>query len=201
MRASRSFSRRTRKCCPTHSRTRPCASSSKTSCSFARSPGRRLNRPDRAPDASSRARKAARPPKRPPPGAPQETERARCDDPAPGELIQGIDQFNRGEFFEQHETIELLWRATPGPIRGMYHGILQIGVGFHHWRRANYHGATVLLEEGIERLRPFAPTCQRVDVARLIAEATAARERLLALGPSRMSDYDIANAPRVHFVR
>jgi predicted metal-dependent hydrolase len=81
----------------------------------------------------------------------------------------------------------------------MYHGILQIGVGFHHWRRGNHHGATVLLDEGIERLRPFAPVCQGIDVARLIADATAARERLLALGPSRMSDYDLANAPHVHF--
>jgi hypothetical protein len=59
----------------------------------------------------------------------------------------------------------------------------------------------VLLEEGIERLRPFAPNCQGIDVARLIAEATAARARLLALGPDRMSDYDMASAPRVHFAR
>jgi predicted metal-dependent hydrolase len=171
------------------------------SCVFARSPRRRLKRPDRAPDASSRARKAARPPKRPPPGAPEEQERARCDDPAPPELLAGIEQFNKGEFFEQHETLELLWRATPGPIRGMYHGILQIGVGFHHWRRANYHGASVLLEEGIERLRPFALICHGVDVARLVADAAAARERLLVLGPTRMTEYDVANAPRVHFAR
>jgi len=57
----------------------------------------------------------------------------------------------------------------------------------------------VLLEEGIDRLRPFAPTCQGVDVARLIADATAARERLLALGAERMSDFDPAQAPRVRF--
>ena len=74
-------------------------------------------------------------------------------------------------------------------------------MGFYHWRRANFHGATVLLEEGIERLRAFAPVCHGIDVARLIDEATAARERLLALGPSRMSEYDLDNAPRVHFAR
>ena len=156
--------------------------------------------PRRDPDTSSRARKIARGPKRPPQNAPDEPPRARCDDPPPPELLRGIEQLNAGEFFEQHETLELLWRATPSPVRGLYHGILQIGVGFHHWRRGNFHGASVLLEEGIERLRPFAPSCQTVDVAALIADATAARARLLELGPDRMSEYDLGPAPRVRFV-
>lgn len=95
----------------------------------------------------------------------------------------------------------MLWRDTAAPVRGLYHGILQVGVGFHHWRRGNFHGASVLLEEGIERLRPFAPTCQTVDVAALIADAAAAREKLIALGPERMSEFDVANAPRVRFAR
>jgi hypothetical protein len=86
-------------------------------------------------------------------------------------------------------------------VRGLYHGILQVGVGFHHWGRGNFHGASVLLEEGIERLSPFAPTCQTIDVATLIADATAARERLIALGPKRMSEFDPASAPRVRFAR
>jgi len=59
----------------------------------------------------------------------------------------------------------------------------------------------VLLEEGLERLRPFAPRCQTVDVAALIGDATAARERLLALGPTRMAEFDLAGAPRVRFAR
>lgn len=94
-----------------------------------------------------------------------------------------------------------MWRDTAAPVRGLYHGILQIGVGFHHWRHGNFHGATVLLEEGIERLRPFTPACQTIDIAALIADAAASRERLLALGPDRMSQFDLANAPRVRFAR
>jgi uncharacterized protein len=153
------------------------------------------------PEPTSRSRKSARPPKRQPPGAPDEPDRARCSDAPPQALLRGIEQFNAGAFFEQHETLELLWRDTSAPVRGLYHGVLQIGVGFHHWSRGNFHGASVLLEEGIERLRPFVPTCQTIDVAGLIAGATAARERLLALGPDRMSEFDLANAPRVTFAR
>jgi predicted metal-dependent hydrolase len=115
--------------------------------------------------------------------------------------VRGIEQFNAREFFEQHETLELLWRDTNAPVRDLYHGILQVGVGFHHWGRGNFHGASVLLEEGIERLRPFTPTCQTIDVAALIVDATAARERLLALGPERMGEFDLERAPRVRFAR
>jgi predicted metal-dependent hydrolase len=124
-----------------------------------------------------------------------------CDEPPPPLLLEGIAQFNRGEFFEQHETLELLWRDTNAPVRGLYHGILQIGVGFHHWRRGNFHGASVLLEEGIDRLQAFTPTCQTVDVAALIADASSARGRLLGLGPERMNEFDLASAPRVRFAR
>ena len=131
-----------------------------------------------------------------------EPPRARCDQPPPPELLEGIEQFNKGEFFEQHETLELLWRETHTPDRGLYHGILQIGVGFHHWRGGNFHGASVLLDEGIERLRPFVPSCRTVDVARLIADATDARERLAELGEAGMHAVDVAAlAPQIRFTR
>ena len=40
-----------------------------------------------------------------------------CDEAAPPELLEGIAQCNRGEFFEQHETLELLWRAEARDLR------------------------------------------------------------------------------------
>ena len=59
----------------------------------------------------------------------------------------------------------------------------------------------MLLEEGIERLREFAPSCKTVDVAALIADASAARDRLASLGPERMSTVDVTViAPRIRFV-
>jgi predicted metal-dependent hydrolase len=126
--------------------------------------------------------------------------RVRCGEPAPPELVHGVAQFNDAEFFEQHETLELLWRDTRTPVRALYHGILQIGVGFHHWRNGNFHGASTLLDEGIQRVRPFAPRCQGVDVEALIADATRAREQLIALGAEGMRGVDIARvAPRIRF--
>ena len=85
-------------------------------------------------------------------------------------------------------------------MRGLYHAILQVGVGFHHWSKGNFHGASTLLEEGIERLRPFAPRCQGVDVDALITDSTAARERLITLGADGMRSVEVvAIAPQIRF--
>src|SRR5579864_4887576 len=81
---------------------------------------------------------------------------ATCAAPAPAQLVQAIHEFNEEQFFEQHETLELLWRATPGEIRHLYEGILQIGVGMHHlFKNHNFHGAVVKLDHGIRLLEAF----------------------------------------------
>src|SRR5450755_3067210 len=96
-----------------------------------------------------------------------------CDEPPPPALLEGIAQFNRGEYFEQHETLELLWRAERRVVRYLYQGILQIGVAFHHLRKLNHHGTVYMLTRGSNYLRPLAPVCQRVDVQRLLDDAAA----------------------------
>jgi len=124
---------------------------------------------------------------------------AACAAPAPPALRKAIEEFNSGEFFEQHETLELLWRATPEEIRHLYEGILQIGVGFYHLLvKHNFHGAAVKLDHGIRLLDAFPVTCHGVDVARLRREARAARQELLSLGPERLDSFDRQLVPRVH---
>jgi uncharacterized protein len=122
-----------------------------------------------------------------------------CGNSPPPELMKGIEEFNKGEFFEQHETLELLWRATPGEIRHLYEGILQIGVGFHHLlNKHNFHGAAVKLDHGIRLLEPFPRVCQGIDVDRLRQDASKARAHLLELGPDGLDRFDRRLIPRVH---
>ena len=123
-----------------------------------------------------------------------------CAEPPPPLLLEGIAQFNRAEFFEQHETLEALWRVEPRPVRRLYQGILQVGVAFHHLRRANYHGTVYMLTRGPMYLRPFAPVCQSVDVAGLVADAERARAEVERLGRDRLSEFDWRLAPRIRLV-
>jgi predicted metal-dependent hydrolase len=124
-----------------------------------------------------------------------------CAAPAPPELLQAIHEFNAGEFFDQHETLELLWRATPDEIRHLYEGILQVGVGLHHlFDKHNFRGAAVKLDHGIRLLEAFPPVCHGVDIERLRRDARAARAHLLALGPDRLDAFDRSRTPRVHLL-
>jgi hypothetical protein len=120
-----------------------------------------------------------------------------CSEPPPAALLEGIEQFNRGDYFEQHETLELLWRAEPRDVRRLYQGILQIGVAFHHLRRLNHHGTVYMLTRGSRYLAPFAPRCQSVDIEALLSDAATALREVERLGPGRLDEFDWRLAPRV----
>ena len=125
--------------------------------------------------------------------------KSACAAPSPPELVLAIREFNAGEFFQQHETLELLWRATPGEIRHLYEGILQVGVGMHHlFKNHNFHGAVVKLDHGIQLLSAFPDVCHGVDVARLRRDAASARAVLLGLGPDGMARFPQDLTPSVH---
>jgi predicted metal-dependent hydrolase len=123
-----------------------------------------------------------------------------CLEPPPAALLAGIAQFNRGEYFEQHETLELLWRAERRDVRRLYQGILQVGVAFHHLRRGNLHGTVYMLTRGPGYLRPFTPRCQSVDVERLLADAERALREVERLGRDRLPQFDWRLAPKVRLV-
>ena len=123
-----------------------------------------------------------------------------CDERPPPLLIEGVAQFNRGEFFEQHETLEALWRAESREVRRLYQGILQIGVAVYHVERRNHHGAVYMLTRGTRYLRPFAPRCQSVDVTDLLAQAARLLAEVRRLGPDGLERFDWSLAPRVRLV-
>jgi hypothetical protein len=102
------------------------------------------------------------------------------DERSPSILLQGVAQFNAGEYWECHETLETLWRSEPRPVRDLYQGILQIGVAFYHLRRANRPGALKLLRRGLPRLRDLPAVCQGVHVTELVQAARTIHDRVAA---------------------
>jgi predicted metal-dependent hydrolase len=109
-------------------------------------------------------------------------------EPAPERLRVGVHLFNAGEFFECHEVLEELWRAEQRPIRELYQGVLQVGVGFYHLGRGNYRGAVNLLGYGIARLERVPPGAHGLDVSALLLGARHARHQLVEGGAARMGD-------------
>ena len=122
-----------------------------------------------------------------------------CDEVPPQLLLDGVAQLNSGEFFKQHETLEDLWHAETREVRRLYQGILQIGVAMHHISKRNHHGAVYMLTRGPAYLRPFAPTCQTVNVIDLLDQATRILREVERLGPDGLARFDWSLAPQVRF--
>lgn len=119
----------------------------------------------------------------------------------PEEVLRGIEEFNRGEFFEAHEHLEDAWRAESGRIRYLYQGILQVGVGFYHQQNGNWSGAVSLLRGGIRRLEDFEPEALGIDVSGLVRRCRGCLAELERLGPERVHEFGQEKIPRVEFSR
>lgn len=123
-----------------------------------------------------------------------------CSESPPAQLLQGIREFNRRDWFECHETVEDLWIGEVGETRDFYQGVIQIAVALHHWRNGNFGGAVSLLKGGAGYLRRVADRCLWVDVASLIADSDRMRAVLEELGKERMESLDPDLIPLIQTV-
>ncbi len=107
------------------------------------------------------------------------------------ELFQrGIEEFNRGEYFEAHETWEELWRETRGPERRFYQGLIQAAAGLYHLSYGNRSGATSQLTKAVAKLEEYP------------AEYSGVRRDLLVpvLRSQAASEGRTGSPPRIHRV-
>ena len=96
----------------------------------------------------------------------------------PPELHVGVEQFNTGRYWECHETLEHVWRASPYPLRHFYHGLIKLAVGFLQVRRHNRKASRIKLSDGTRLLRVFRPKFMGLDLDRLCDESSAWLERV-----------------------
>ncbi len=75
----------------------------------------------------------------------------------PPELERFVELFNAGAYWDAHEALEGLWRATPPPLRDLYHGLIQAAAAMVHWQRHNNHGMRVLHGKAKVKLLPHRP--------------------------------------------
>ncbi|WP_346290836.1 DUF309 domain-containing protein [Sphaerothrix gracilis] len=100
----------------------------------------------------------------------------------PPAFQQGVEQFNSGQFYACHDTLEALWMEADTYVKPFYQGILQIAVAFYHLGNSNWQGAAILLGEGTNRLYPFEPSHGGVDVENLIDQSQSWLSTLQKVG-------------------
>lgn len=102
-------------------------------------------------------------------------------------LQKGITEFNQGEFYACHDTLEAIWMEAEHDEKPFYQGILQISVAFYHLGNLNWRGGAILLGEGLGRLRKFEPVHEQVNVERLVDDAFDWLSRVQDAGPEGLS--------------
>ena len=117
--------------------------------------------------------------------------------PLPDKVLRGIEQFNHHQYYECHETLEIVWRQELGQTRTLLHAMIQVAVGLLHTERANFKGAASLLNRATGHLQGLPAEYRGVDVATLLAESQRAYAMVLVLGPMGIAKFPWEQAPEI----
>ena len=122
---------------------------------------------------------------------------AGWDDVLGEQALAGVQAFNAGKYWEQHEHLEAAWLAEERPIREMYQGILQVGVAFLLIQRGKWAGAVKMFRRGLPRLRGLPDICQGIHIAPPRTQAEAIHREISALGREGMVNFDQGKFPKI----
>ncbi|MGD1854848.1 MAG: DUF309 domain-containing protein [Leptolyngbyaceae cyanobacterium] len=104
----------------------------------------------------------------------------------PSDFWLGIEQFNQGEYYACHDTLEAIWMDAQTINKGFYQGILQISVGLYHLTNLNWQGAAILLGEGIHRLDAYEDSYGGINVASFVEQVIQWLTVLQETGPEQV---------------
>ena len=64
-----------------------------------------------------------------------------------------LNLFNNQKWYEAHDAFEEIWNTLDGDERQIIQGILQVSVSQFHLTKGNINGATILMGEGLGRIK------------------------------------------------
>ena len=102
----------------------------------------------------------------------------RLEDEERRAFVKGVDEFNRGYFFECHDTLEEMWTGVRGPSRDFFQGLIQVSVAFYHLGNGNAAGAPSMLERALKRFAKYPGRYFGFDLDGHRAELRAWLERI-----------------------
>jgi len=82
-------------------------------------------------------------------------------------FLQGVEQFNRGEYWNAHESWELVWLRADGERKVFLQGLIQLAASCYHIEKGNTRGATRLLEACTKRLGSLPETYGGIELEEL----------------------------------
>ena len=114
-------------------------------------------------------------------------------------LNKGIQEFNDGDYFECHETLEDVWMIEVGPDRPFYQGLLQLSVGCFHLLNRNYVGAESQWSKAHAKLKDFGDRHLGVELKSLIEGILRCQEMLAMVQSGQRREFDLSIIPQIQY--
>lgn len=115
-----------------------------------------------------------------------------CLEDLPHLARRGLEEFNRGEYFKAHDSLELAWMEEQTAGRDLYRSILQIAVAYYQIERGNYNGAAKMFLRMRKWLSPLPDTCRGINIKQLRLDVEAVHTELISLGPEGIEEFNLA---------
>ncbi|MDX1584185.1 MAG: DUF309 domain-containing protein [Thermoanaerobaculia bacterium] len=90
-------------------------------------------------------------------------------------LLEGIERFNAGRFWDAHESWETIWLNSTDPTRRFLQGMIQLAAAFHHFKRGTLSGGIRLTEAAESKLSDFPLSHMGIDRGFAMKRAREAR--------------------------
>ena len=125
--------------------------------------------------------------------------RITCEEPLSFYALKGLERFNRGEYFEAHDLLEIAWKEDQSPGRDLYRAILQVSIAYYQILQGNYNGAAKMFLRMRKWLDPLPDFCRGINIDKLRREARAVHKELLILGADGINDIDRGLMKRIEY--
>jgi uncharacterized protein len=93
-------------------------------------------------------------------------------------LFEGVRLFNEEQFFEAHEVLEDVWRASAAPDKKFLQGLTQLAVAFHHHSTGNEVGCRSVMARALRNISSYPEGRFGLDTTEIV-EAVAPCQQAL----------------------
>ncbi len=113
-----------------------------------------------------------------------------CQEALPPLAVQAVEQFNKGEYYHQHDMFEEQWMHTTTPVRDLYRAVLQVGIAYFQITRGNHRGALKMLLRSVQWFALLPDVCQGIDIKQLREDSFRVRAELERINPADIATFD-----------
>ena len=84
------------------------------------------------------------------------------------DISEGIELFNKADFFSAHDFFEKCWMESDRKERIFFQGMVQVSVRCYHLITGSFRGSLSQLKKGTKKLNSFHPSHKNIDLENLV---------------------------------